>query len=50
MAQKAVRSEASSPNFLGPEWDWPEVPEVSGGMSSPNHTLLATGKMGRGRE
>ncbi len=25
MAQKAVRSEASSPNSLGPEWDWPEV-------------------------
>ncbi len=25
MAQKAVRSEASSPNSLGPERDWPEV-------------------------
>ncbi len=25
MAQKAVRSEASSPNSLGPEQDWPEV-------------------------
>ncbi len=25
MAQKAVRSEASSPNSLGPELDWPEV-------------------------
>ncbi len=25
MAQKAVRSKASSPNSLGPERDWPEV-------------------------
>ncbi len=25
MAQKAVRYEASSPNSLGPERDWPEV-------------------------
>ncbi len=25
MAQKAVRSEASSPNSLSPERDWPEV-------------------------
>ncbi len=25
MAQKAVRSEASSPNSLGPKRDWPEV-------------------------
>ncbi len=25
MAQKAVRSEASSPDSLGPERDWPEV-------------------------
>ncbi len=25
MVQKAVRSEASSPNSLSPKWDWPEV-------------------------
>ncbi len=25
MVQKAVRSEASSPNSLGPKRDWPEV-------------------------
>ncbi len=25
MVQKAARSEASSPNFLGPRRDWPEV-------------------------
>ncbi len=48
MVQKAVRSEASSPNSLGPKRGL--VRGARGGMSSPNRTLLATGKMGRGRE
>ncbi len=43
-----IRSEASSPNSLGPERDWPEV---RGEECRPRTVLyLATGKMGRGRE
>ncbi len=48
MAQKAVRSEASATELPGSRTGLARG--AWGGMSSPNRTLLATGKMGSGRE
>ncbi len=48
MVQKALRSDSSSQNSLSPCRDWLEA--RGEGLPSPNRTLLATGKMGRGRE
>ncbi len=56
MVQKAVRSEASSPNSLGPERDWPEVrgeecgPWTSGGTETKRNRKILLPALHRGKE
>ncbi len=56
MVQKAVRSEASSPNSLSPERDWPEVrgeecgPWTSSGTETKRNRKILLPALHRGKE